>query len=75
MSPYAVPGVVAVGTFMSAMGGSLVNVAVPLIRRDFGADMGGASWVLAGAAMLVAAGVAALGALVSAARRVETRAA
>jgi MFS family permease len=64
MSPYAVPGVVAVGTFMSAMGGSLVNVAVPLIRRDFGADMGGASWVLAAYTLAV-----------SAARRVETRAA
>jgi EmrB/QacA subfamily drug resistance transporter len=53
--PYVVLGVVAVGTFMSALGGSLINVAVPLIRRDFHADMGATSWVLAAYSLTVSA--------------------
>ncbi|XXT25198.1 MFS transporter [Sorangium sp. So ce429] len=52
---YAVLGVVAVGTLMSALGGSLINVAVPLVRRDLGADMGAASWVLAAYSLSVSA--------------------
>jgi EmrB/QacA subfamily drug resistance transporter len=55
--PYAVLGVVAVGTFMSSLGGSLINVAVPVIRRDFGADMGAASWVLAAYSLTISAGL------------------
>ncbi|XXX76139.1 MFS transporter [Sorangium sp. So ce134] len=53
--PYAVLGVVAVGTWMSALGGSLINVAVPLVRRDLGADIGAASWVLAAYSLSVSA--------------------
>ncbi|WP_437811881.1 MFS transporter [Sorangium sp. So ce1078] len=53
--PYAVLGVVAVGTFMSALGGSLINVAVPLVRRDLGVDIGAASWVLAAYSLSVSA--------------------
>ncbi|WP_437665226.1 MFS transporter [Sorangium sp. So ce1182] len=53
--PYAVLGVVAVGTLMSALGSSLINVAVPLVRRDLGADMGAASWVLAAYSLSVSA--------------------
>ncbi|HTN82222.1 MAG TPA: MFS transporter [Sorangium sp.] len=53
--PYAVLGVVAVGTLMSALGNSLINVAVPLVRRDLGADMGAASWVLAAYSLSVSA--------------------
>ncbi len=54
-SPYAVLGVVAVGTFMSALGASLVNVAVPRIRADFHADIGVASWVPAAYTLAVCA--------------------
>jgi MFS family permease len=53
--PYAVLAVVAVGTLTSSLGGSLVNVTVPLIRRDFGADMGTASWVMAAYSLTVSA--------------------
>ncbi|WP_437737498.1 MFS transporter [Sorangium sp. So ce1335] len=53
--PYAVLGVVAVGTLMSALGGSLINVAVPLVRRDLGVDIGAASWVLAAYSLSVSA--------------------
>jgi EmrB/QacA subfamily drug resistance transporter len=53
--PYAVLGVVAVGTFMSALGASLINVAVPRIRADFHADMGVASWVPAAYTLAVCA--------------------
>jgi EmrB/QacA subfamily drug resistance transporter len=54
-SPYAVLGVVAVGTFMSALGSSLINVAVPMIRDSFDADMSLASWVLAAYSLSVTA--------------------
>ncbi|WP_437515540.1 MFS transporter [Sorangium sp. So ce1099] len=53
--PYAVLGVVAVGTLMSALGSSLINVAVPLVRRDLGVDIGAASWVLAAYSLSVSA--------------------
>ncbi|WP_437599083.1 MFS transporter [Sorangium sp. So ce590] len=53
--PYAVLGVVAVGTWMSALGSSLINVAVPLVRRDLGVDIGAASWVLAAYSLSVSA--------------------
>jgi EmrB/QacA subfamily drug resistance transporter len=53
--PYAVLGVVAVGTFMASLGASVVNVAVPMIRRHFGADMGTASWVLAAYSLTISA--------------------
>ncbi|WP_437291100.1 MFS transporter [Sorangium sp. So ce406] len=53
--PYVVLGVVAVGTLMSALGGSLINVAVPLVRRDLGVDIGAASWVLAAYSLSVSA--------------------
>lgn len=52
-SPYAVLAVVAVGTFMAAISGSLLNVAVPLIRAHFAADLGAASWVLAAYSLAV----------------------
>jgi EmrB/QacA subfamily drug resistance transporter len=54
-APYAVLGVVAVGTFMSALGGSLINVAVPMIRADYRVDMSLASWVLAAYSLSVSA--------------------
>ncbi|WP_437679166.1 MFS transporter [Sorangium sp. So ce131] len=53
--PYAVLAVVAVGTLMAALGSSLINVAVPLVRRDLGADIGAASWVLASYSLSVSA--------------------
>ncbi|AUX40571.1 multidrug MFS transporter [Sorangium cellulosum] len=53
--PYAVLAVVAVGTLMAALGSSLINVAVPLVRRDLGADIGAASWVLAAYSLSVSA--------------------
>ncbi|XYI02646.1 MFS transporter [Sorangium sp. So ce1128] len=53
--PYAVLGVVAVGTLMSALGSSLINVAVPLVRLDLGVDIGAASWVLAAYSLSVSA--------------------
>lgn len=53
--PWAVLAVVAVGTFMSSLGSSLVNVAVPTIRRELGADMGEASWILAAYTLSVSA--------------------
>ncbi|MFO0755591.1 MAG: MFS transporter [Byssovorax sp.] len=53
--PAVVLAVVAIGTFMSALGTSLVNVAVPTIRRDLGADMGGASFILAAYTLAVSA--------------------
>lgn len=48
-------GVVAVGTLMSALGGSLIHVAVPLVRLDLGVDIGAASWVLAAYSLAVSA--------------------
>jgi EmrB/QacA subfamily drug resistance transporter len=47
--------VVAVGTFMSALGSSLLNVAVPMIRASFHVDMSLASWVLAAYSLSVSA--------------------
>lgn len=53
--PYAVLGVVGVGTFMSSLGASLINVAVPMIRRAYHADMGTVSWVLAAYSLTISA--------------------
>ncbi|BDG60776.1 MFS transporter [Caldinitratiruptor microaerophilus] len=39
-------GVVGVGTFMSALDGSVVNIAIPLIQRHYGATIGDVSWVV-----------------------------
>src|SRR5689334_9155821 len=61
--PYTVLGVVGVGTFMSALGGSLINVAVPIMRRDLGADVGEASWILAAYSLTVSALLLAAGRL------------
>ncbi len=37
---------VGVGTFMSALDGSAVNTALPVIRSGFGADVAGIEWVI-----------------------------
>lgn len=39
-------GVVGVGTFMSALDGSVVNIALPLIQARYGATIGDVSWVV-----------------------------
>lgn len=43
---WLVLGVVGVGTFMSALDGNVVNIAMPLIQRDYGASLGDVTWVV-----------------------------
>ncbi len=38
--------VVGLGTFMAALDGSVVNIALPLIQRNFGVPIGGVTWVV-----------------------------
>ncbi|WP_157370392.1 MFS transporter [Vulgatibacter incomptus] len=37
---------VAIGTFMSTLDASVVNIALPTLARDFGADLGQVEWVV-----------------------------
>jgi EmrB/QacA subfamily drug resistance transporter len=60
-SPWSAFSAVAVGTFMSTLDGSIVNVALPSVRAAFGASIAGVGWVvtiylLAISASLLAAG-------------------
>ncbi len=45
-SPYVYFGVGAVGTFMATLDGSIVNVALPEIARDFGLAIDDVAWVV-----------------------------
>lgn len=42
---WLVLAVVGVGTFMSALDGSIVNIIVPLVQKQYGATLGDVSWV------------------------------
>jgi EmrB/QacA subfamily drug resistance transporter len=44
----AVLAVVGIGSFMSALDGSVVNIALPLIQRDFGATIPSIAWISTG---------------------------
>ena len=60
-SPWIGFSAIAVGTFMSTLDGSIVNVALPSIRAGFGASVSGVAWIvtaylLAVSATLLAAG-------------------
>jgi EmrB/QacA subfamily drug resistance transporter len=60
-SPWVGFSAIAVGTFMSTLDGSIVNVALPSIRSGFGASISGVGWIvtaylLAVSATLLAAG-------------------
>ena len=37
---------IGVGTFMAALDGSVVNVVLPLLRRDLNTSVAGIEWVL-----------------------------
>jgi len=45
MRPLQVLGVVSLATFMAALDGSVVNVALPVIRSEFSADVSAMEWV------------------------------
>ncbi len=45
-SPWIGFSAVAVGTFMSTLDGSIVNVALPSIRSRLGASIGGVEWIV-----------------------------
>ena len=60
-SPWFGFSAVAVGTLMATLDGSIVNVALPTLRRELGASFAGVEWVVAGyllviSALLLAAG-------------------
>ena len=42
---WLVLGITSIGTFLSALDGSVINIILPLIRGQYGADIGGISWV------------------------------
>jgi len=44
---WLVLGITAIGTFISALDGSIINIVIPLIQRQYGATIGGVSWVTA----------------------------
>lgn len=44
--PWACLGVAATGTFMATLDGGIVNVALPVIAQQFGADVPLAQWVI-----------------------------
>src|SRR5919198_5797281 len=48
-------GAVAVGLFMIMLGNTVVNVALPTIRRELGADLSELEWIVTGYALTFAA--------------------
>ena len=37
---------IGLGTFMSALDGSVVNIVLPVVRQGFGASVAGIEWVI-----------------------------
>src|SRR3990172_4636097 len=54
-SPWLGFSAVAVGTVMATLDGSIVNVALPTLRRDLGASFAGVEWVIAGYLLVISA--------------------
>jgi len=60
---WLVLGVVGLGTFMSALDGSIVNTIVPLIREQYQATMGDISWVSAAYLLVISSLLLSIGRL------------
>jgi EmrB/QacA subfamily drug resistance transporter len=54
-SPWMGFSAVAVGTLMATLDGSIVNVALPTLRRELGASFAGVEWVVAGYLLVISA--------------------
>ncbi len=62
-SPWVVFSAVAVGTFMSTLDGSIVNVALPTIGRELGAPIDGLEWIVSAYLLVISATLLAAGRL------------
>jgi EmrB/QacA subfamily drug resistance transporter len=62
-SPWVGFSAVAVGTFMSTLDGSIVNVALPSIGRLLGASIGGVEWVVSAYLLVISSALLAVGRL------------
>src|SRR5512137_1571875 len=62
-SPWVGFSAVSVGVFMATLDGSIVNVALPAIRRDFGASIGQVEAVVSAYLLVISAGLLAAGRL------------
>ena len=54
-SPWLGFSAVAVGTVMATLDGSIVNVALPTLRRDLQASYAGVEWIIAGYLLVISA--------------------
>jgi MFS family permease len=54
-SPWRAFSVVAVGTFMATLDGNIVNVALPTIGRELGAEVGRLQWIVNGYVLAITA--------------------
>ncbi|HZZ84326.1 MAG TPA: MFS transporter [Anaeromyxobacteraceae bacterium] len=54
-SPWIGFSAVAVGTVMSTLDGSIVNVALPTMRRELSASIGGVQWIIAAYLLTISA--------------------
>ncbi|HET9599202.1 MAG TPA: MFS transporter, partial [Anaeromyxobacteraceae bacterium] len=62
-SPWSAFSAVAVGTFMSTLDGSIVNVALPSVRAAFGASIAGVGWVVTVYLLVISSSLLAAGRL------------
>jgi EmrB/QacA subfamily drug resistance transporter len=62
-SPWIGFSAVAVGTVMATLDGSIVNVALPTLRRELAASYAGVEWIVAGYLLVISATLLALGRL------------
>lgn len=60
---WLVLAVVGVGSFMSALDGSIVNIVIPLIREQYQATMGDVSWVSAAYLLVISSLLLSIGRL------------
>jgi MFS family permease len=60
-SPWVGFSAVSVGTLMATIDGSIVNVALPALRADLGATLGGAEWVVTTYLLVISATLLAAG--------------
>ncbi len=62
-SPWVGFSAVAVGTFMSTLDGSIVNVALPVIERRFASSIAGVEWIVAVYLLVISASLLGAGRL------------
>jgi EmrB/QacA subfamily drug resistance transporter len=62
-SPWAGFSAVAVGTLMATLDGSIVNVALPTLRRELQASYAGLEWIVAAYLLVISAGLLTAGRL------------